>query len=197
MRFVFTLIVLLLQTTISLASPNFSAEKRARLERGKVVLKTLKPTGNDGVSFVAYGLIDAPVTKVWPVVRDCQYFKEFMPRTKRSQLRERKGKEAICFFEIDMPFPFSDLWSTVRSTESEIEGGGYLRQWKLLTGTYHRNTGSWRVSRWAGETERTLLTYNVDVNPKITLPDFVIRKAQAGTVPDVFDAIRKRVASLP
>ncbi len=178
-------------------APTFDTASKQKLERGEVILKLLKPSGGEGIAFIAYGLVDAKANKVWPVVRDCQHFKEFMPRTEKSELKEKKGADAICFFELDMPFPFSNLWSTVRSTESKTADGSYLRSWKLLTGTYTRNRGSWRVTMWPADPNRTLLTYNVDVNPKVSLPDFVLRKAQTGALPGVFEAIRERVKSLP
>ncbi|MEE2755969.1 MAG: SRPBCC family protein [Myxococcota bacterium] len=174
------------------AKPNFTPSEEQRLLDGKFVLNKLNPTGGAGVAFVAFSLVKLPVEQIWPVVRDCQYFKDFMPRTKTSELRERKGKTAICYVEVSMPFPFKNLWSTVRSVESHDQQGSYTRSWTLIDGTYERNTGRWTVSRWKGQKNTSLLTYEVDVNPNVALPSFIIQKAQTGTLPGLFDAVRDR-----
>ena len=178
------------------ATPNLSAEHRARLDAGGVVVVPKTPTGDSGVAALGYGVVDAPVNRVWPVVRDCQHFHKFMPRTAQSEVRDRKGNAMKCYFKLDMPFPFSDMWSLVNTHFKETAGGGFIRHWSLIEGTYSRNDGSWAAYPWGADQTKTLLVYTIDVNPKVAVPDFIIRKAQTGTLPDVFDAIRKRVRTL-
>jgi len=189
--------ILVLMGSPAWAAPSLTSGQVAKLNRGKIIMRSLKPTGNEGVAVRAHGVVKAPMDKVWPVVRDCQHFAKFMPRTKRSELQSRTGNVSKCFFEIDMPFPFSDLWSVVNSVESRTTAGGYKRSWTLIRGTYHRNNGSWTASPWGPNGKETLLSYQIDLNPNVSLPDFIIRKAQSSTMPDVFEAVRKRVAALP
>jgi hypothetical protein len=35
--------------------------------------------------------------------------------------------------------------------------------------------------------------YRLAVNPKISVPDFLIRKGQTGALPDMYEAINQRV----
>ncbi|MCA9538891.1 MAG: hypothetical protein KC620_08380 [Myxococcales bacterium] len=166
---------------------------RARLEKGEVIVREVPPTNDEGVAAKAMAIVDAPPVKVWPVVRDCQYFKDFMPRTEDSRLIERKPGQSRCRVEIAMPFPFSNLWSIVTAVEEERPDGSFARRWKLDEGTYARNNGSWELFPWGDDGQRTLLIYSVDANPDISIPDWIIRSAQTGALPDLFQSVRKRV----
>ena len=192
--FLVTFVGLTLTTAgVQAIAPKLSGGQIAQIEKGKVIVRTMKPKGGDGVSAQAFGLIDAPPAKVWPVIRDCQHFARFMPRTKVSKLLERNGNKSKCKIEISMPFPISNLWSVVQSTETELADGSFKRKWSLLKGTYKKNDGSWSLYPYGEGGQKTLLVYFLDVDPKIMVPDAIIRRAQAGTLPDLFKAVAKRV----
>ena len=63
----------------------------AKVSSGEVVIRRLPPTDGDGVAARAFAVVKAPAKKVWPVLRDCQHFKEFLPRTKESVLKSRSA----------------------------------------------------------------------------------------------------------
>ena len=69
--------------------------------------------------------MDEPPARVWPVVRDCQHFSSFMPRTRESTLVERGADTSVCRIRMDMPFPFADLVSESRSVERSLATGGF------------------------------------------------------------------------
>ncbi|MCB9535545.1 MAG: hypothetical protein H6704_04705 [Myxococcales bacterium] len=189
-----TALPLLLAPLFAQATPKLSGDAKATLTKGEVIVERLDPTGGTGVAARAMGVVDAAPAKVWPVVRDCEHFAKFMPRTKMSALISRKGTDSVCKVEIEMPFPFDNLWSVVRSSERETEGGGFQRVWTLMKGTYKRNNGRWSVYPWEGD--KSLLVYEIDVDPDMAIPDAIIRSAQTGSLPDVFEAVRKRVKAL-
>ncbi len=165
---------------------------QARLERGEVVITPLQPTGGEGIAALARALVEAPPAAVWPVVRDCQHFSAFMPRTKVSRRSDDQGDEFTCFVEIEMPFPLSNLKSTTRSTVAPLPGGGHVRRWTLVSGDYERNGGSWAVKPWGASGQRSLLEYRVDVKPKMAMPDAIAQRAQSSSLPKLFEAIRVR-----
>ena len=174
------------------AVPFFNPIQRKMLEEGKVLVTNLKPTGGDGVAALAMAVVKAPVAKVWPVIRDCHRYQEFMPRAKRTGRTNRVGNRAVCELEISLPFPLSNLKSKVNSVESQLKDGGRRRAWTLKEGTYKRNTGSWTIHPWDTNPEWTLLVYKIDVEPDNMIPDSFMRKAQASTLPDTLKAVRKR-----
>lgn len=175
--------------------PTLTAEERKTLESGGVVIHDRKPTDDKGVSGEALGVIDAPTSEVWPVVRDCEHFSLFLPSTK-SSARKMEGEDSICFDEISLPFPLANLWADTKSVARESPSGHFKREWSFVRGTYKRNRGSWTVVPWGEGGKRSLVVYLVDSDPAILVPEFILRAAQAGSLPQVFVGIRKRVTAL-
>lgn len=175
--------------------PKLTDAEVKRLDKGETVVHETTPTGNKGIGMVSMGVIDAPSTEVWPVLRDCQYFSLFMPRAKVSTAIEENGVP-LCHVELDMPFPLTNLWADTSSVQREEPQGHYFREWTLVRGTYHRNGGSWSVIPWGPDKAKTLVIYVIDADPKMLVPDVFIRAGQAGTLPEVFVAIRGRITTL-
>ena len=174
--------------------PALPAAEVSQLEAGQVVVHPVTPTGGVGVGAEAFAVVDAPSAEVFPVVRDCEHFSKFMPRTKVSSVKVEAGV-ALCHTVLTMPFPLTDLWSETKSELTESPAGHFKRAWVLVHGTYKRNSGSFTVVPW-GDGKRSLVRYAVDSDPGLLLPDALIRSAQTGSLPDVFVAIRKRVLDL-
>ena len=173
--------------------PYLNRLQKQMLEDEKVIVSPMKPTNDSGVAAMAVAVMKAPVDKVWPVVRDCEHFHKFMPRAKKSEMRRKlSDTQMVCFLEVSMPFPLSNLHSEVLSTIKQAEGG-WQRSWTLREGNYKRNNGSWEVYPYGDGGAWSLLVYNIDVDPDMSIPDAILRKAQTGSLPDVFTAIRKRV----
>lgn len=175
--------------------PYFNNMQKKLLDEGRVLVTTEKPTDDVGVAALAIGVVNAPVDQVWSVVRDCQHFSKFMPRAKKSELRSTNGNTMVCFLEVSMPFPLSNLWSEVTTELSTLPGGGHRRTWRLNKGNYKRNNGSWEAHPWGEGGTRTLLIYRLDVDPDMAIPDALLRKAQTGSIPDMFAAVRKRAGA--
>lgn len=189
---------LLLISGLALAQPlqlpTFTAGEAKKLEAGETVVHEVKPTDNKGIGVESFGLIEAPSTEVWPVLRDCEHFATFMPRMKTSAVKEEAGVP-LCHVELALPFPLMNLWSDTKSVQREEPAGHYHRAWTLVRGSYRRNSGSWSVLPW-GDGTKTLVIYAIDSDPIILIPDGILRSAQNGSLPEVFSAIRKRVVAL-
>lgn len=168
-----------------------SADERASLEAGEILVHPHTPADDQGFAVLAYAVIKAPVEVVWPVVRDCDKYAEFMPRVKKSELREGTVEKGVCFTEIGMPFPFSNLWAENNSESVKVPGGGFERHWHLKQGTYLKNQGSWTIYPWADG--KSLAVYALEAAPDTAVPDAIIRRAQTSALPGAFEAIRKRV----
>jgi carbon monoxide dehydrogenase subunit G len=174
--------------------PVLTKDETTKLEGGGVVVHEVKPTDNRGIGVESMGLIDAPSQEVWPILRDCEHFAKFMPRTKSSAATKEDGV-ALCHVELRLPFPLTDLWSDTRSVQREEPAGHFHRAWTLVRGTYHRNSGSWSVLPWS-DGKKTLVVYAIDSDPAMIVPDAILRSAQTGSLPEVFASIRKRVVAL-
>jgi hypothetical protein len=172
--------------------PSIGDAEKGPLAAGEVIVHPQTPADDNGFAVKAYALVDAPVAKVWPHLRDCGRYSEFMPRTKASAVREGTPDKGVCFIEIAMPFPFSNLWAENLSETGNVPGGGFERRWRLKQGTYAKNQGLWGVVPWEGGT-KSLIYYALEAAPDTVIPDGILRKAQTGVLPDAFEAIRKRV----
>lgn len=177
------------------AVPAFTEAETKKLEAGECVVHEVKPTDNKGIGVESFGVIDAPSTEVWPVLRDCAHFSKFMPRTKTSAMNVEDGV-ALCHVELNLPFPLMNLWSDTKSVQREEPAGHFHRAWTLVRGTYRRNSGSWSIVPWGPEGKKSLVTYAIDSDPIILVPDGILRSAQTGSLPEVFQSIRKRVVAL-
>ena len=177
------------------AEPDWQALK-PRLKNGELVIEGRSPSRGNGVAFVAYKRLKVSPGHVWPVVRDCQHYKLFMPRTSASDRSDCVEQTCVCHSRVKLPFPLPDLWSRVRTTMTRLRTGGFQRAWTLLEGNYAHNQGSWRVLPWPGDQRWTLLVYTVDFNPHISLPDFILQDAQTGALPNVFTAVERRAKAL-
>lgn len=175
--------------------PAFTETETKKLEAGETVVHEVKPTDNKGIGVQSFGVVDAPSTEVWPILRDCAHFSLFMPRTKTSAVKEEDGVP-LCHVELNLPFPLMNLWSDTKSVQREDPAGHFHRAWTLVRGTYRRNSGSWSVLPWGAEKKKTLVIYAIDSDPIILVPDGILRSAQTGSLPEVFNAIRKRVVAV-
>jgi hypothetical protein len=175
--------------------PALTDAEKKKLTEGGVVLHEQKPTDNRGVAGEAFGVVDAAPAEVWPVVRDCEHFSQFLPSTKKSW-RKGEGADAICFDEIELPFPLTNLWAETKSVARFEPANHFQREWSFVKGTYRRNKGSWRVVPWGAEGTKSLVIYAVDSDPSMLVPDFILRSAQMGSIPKLFEGVRKRVVLL-
>ncbi|MGV3621942.1 MAG: SRPBCC family protein [Archangium sp.] len=178
----------------TLEAPKLTDAEKKKLDAGEMVLHDKKPTDNKGVAAISMGVIDATTAEVWPIVKECQHFSKFMPRTKKSELIEENG-EKLCAVELQMPWPIINLTAVSRSALTE-QGSMYRREWSLVRGTYHRNQGSWLLVPWGDEGKKTLVVYTIDSDPAVIIPDGILRAAQTGSLPEVFKSIRKRAELL-
>lgn len=168
-------------------------ENGRKLHAGEVVYIEQKPTAGEGVALTACGVIDAPPAEVWPVLRGCESYEDFLPGVERSALRSRNGDEALCEALIDLPFPLGELRSVERVTETNLPGGGFERRWSLESGSYQRLEGSWTLRPWGPNAQSTLAVYQLDMAPDTVIPDFLLRKAQSSTSRALFAAVQERV----
>lgn len=186
------LLASLFALTAHAGPPKLSADDLAELRDDEIVVRELKPTGGEGVAAKAIGLLDYPPAEVWKVITDCPSYHRFMPRTKRSEVRGQTPGGHLCFIEIEMPLAFDNLWSLVDAKSTANPDGSYRRHWIFQKGTYKRNKGSWEIFPYDGG-KRSLVVYTIDVNPNVSLPDWVLASAQTSTLPDLFEAISDEV----
>ena len=158
-----------------------------------------EPESGGAPTYVAEGVVDAPPAKVWALVSHCADYVKNMPSIAASRELARSGDEAtqftaVCEVTADVPFPFSDLTSVSRAAMTvDAKSGSYTRAWKLISGDYEVNDGSWQLVPIDGGA-KTKVIYRIHVKPKTSLPDSLIQSAQKSRLPAVIQLLRDRTA---
>jgi ribosome-associated toxin RatA of RatAB toxin-antitoxin module len=168
----------------------FSGEESRRLEAGEILTSTQPETGRSVPWMKASGLVDAPPEVVWPIIDDCGRYKDTMPRTVDSEELERHGNRVVCRAIGEMPFPFSNLVTETDAVHTIEPGRFYRREWKQRSGDFEVNEGRWTLEP-RGDGSCTLATYEALTEPKIALPDFILRFGTHTVLPEMIAALRE------
>ena len=167
-----------------------------RVREGKIDVSFKSMPGGDMPSVLAFGVVKAPLSKVWAMITDCGRYHLTMPSVKDSALLSGsvKAGKMRCKIIADLPWPLDDLTSIVDVKIEVNQSGVHTRSWSLVEGDYKRNEGSWTLTPIDGGAS-TLLRYQLYVEPNTRVPDFLKRQAQKIKIPGLFKAIRAHVGA--
>ncbi len=173
----------------------FSDADARKLEAGEVLTQFWKERDGAGAGW-AVGVIDASPEQVFRVIADVERYREFMTRMVASRIVERRGAARYRFYyKLDMPWPIADYECVTENVhEEDARRRVFTRRWTLVSGTFHKNQGSWTVRPWRGG--RALLLYAVALLPTTKAPGALIRYGTKVALPRSVKQFRERVARL-
>ena len=163
--------------------------------KGEVEVKKVTVDGTSTPKFVVRKVMELAPKKVWAIVSDCAHYKERLPRVAASELLKKDGNTYTCKVTIKVPFPMSNLTATTEAHHEESPRS-MTRSWKLVSGDYTRNEGSWEVKALDEAGTRSLVTYSVLAEPKTSVPDFIRESAQAKVLPELMERVESEAAKL-
>jgi ribosome-associated toxin RatA of RatAB toxin-antitoxin module len=137
-------------------------------------------------------LIDAPVERLWPLVSECNRFREYMDLESAREIG-RRGTWSRCELVVDVPFPFGKLRS-VSDQLDERAAGRYRVSWKLVSGDYLYDEGFWELTS-LGPT-RTRVRYVTLTEPRLPVPRGMLLDGQRDFVKDLLARLRKRALTV-
>ncbi len=178
------------------ATPREGAADPALPAKGEVEVKAFAVAGSDVPKIVVRAVMDLPPKKIWQIVSDCAHYKDRLPRVAASELVKKVGNVHTCKVTIALPFPLSNLTATTEAVHEESDQG-MIRRWKLISGDYKVNQGSWEVKPLNKEGTSSLVTYTVHAEPNTALPAFIRESAQKKALPDMMERVRAEAAKLP
>jgi ribosome-associated toxin RatA of RatAB toxin-antitoxin module len=161
--------------------------------KGQVEIKTEAVSGSSTPKVVARAVLEAPAKKVWQVVSDCAHYKDRLPRVAASELVKKEGKVHTCKVTIAMPGPISNLTAVTEAVHEESETA-MSRRWKLVSGDYKFNNGSWEVKALDGG--QSLVTYTVHAEPNNAVPEWIREMAQKKALPEMFERVKTEANKL-
>ncbi len=164
--------------------------------KGAVQVNVYSVPGSTTPKIVMRSIIEQPPRKVWAVVSDCAHYSSRLPRVAKSRLVSKVGNVHTCEVTISMPFPLSNLTAVTQATHTESEQG-MTRRWKLVSGDYTVNNGSWEVKPLDATGTSSLVTYSVQAEPTTAVPTFVREQAQKKALPELMERVRTESAKMP
>jgi hypothetical protein len=167
------------------------ASERA-LDRGEIKVYTVPVYGSEEKEIVIRAVIDVEPSRIWPLISDCQNFKNNRDGILESDMLSRNGDQVICRVTVDLPWPVSNLTSVTNATHT-VKDGFWQRKWYLLKGDYITNQGSWTLTYFKDNPRRTLVEYRLLVVPDSWVPDWIRRKAQKSALPGVIESMREQL----
>lgn len=165
--------------------------EREALSGGEILVRREAVKGVDVPRFRVRAVVEAPPKKVWAVVSDCQNYARRLTGLRASKLLEKKGNIYTCELTAALPFPMSDMTSVSRGVHTEGPGEIYTREWTMIRGDYKRNEGMWRVEPFDGDPSRSLVTYVLLAEGSLGMPDWVKKRIETKSMPELFQALRK------
>ena len=191
-RFLFLALTGLVAATIPASA---SAQSNDTLSKEEISVSVVDVKNSEMPKVVVKGVVDAPPAKVWEIESDCTKYKQRMTRIKAAKLVKKTGDTYICDVTVELPFPLSNLRAT--TTAKHVSGPPtWSRTWTLLEGDYELNDGSWVLQEFAGDPNRTFVVYSVHAIPNTAVPDWLRKRAQESSMPDVIKRLRTEVKKL-
>ena len=188
-----TLIFSIIVLVVLPGSTHGDSDPKERLKRGEILVTSKKRKEFPKPGVKAVGVIKAPMESIWPLIDKCGNYTETMQRVLKSVELSREGNIVVCEITVDLPFPLDDLKAKTRAVHTIKPQKVYKRAWKLISGDYEYNEGSWTLVPFGGSMSETMVVYETQVEPKSMIPNSIRSLAQKQTIPALFEHLRKQV----
>lgn len=186
-------VFILLAALVLPQSTQAASKTKVRLGSGEIIVSAKAVPGSEQPLATVMAVIDAAPSRVWAIVSKCGDYKRTMVRVAASKQIWKKGNVHRCRVTVDLPFPLSDLTATTDAVHTVTPGKRWQRKWNLVEGDYTRNSGSWTLAPFDSAGGRTLVIYKVHAEPKVPLPDGILRAAQRKSLPNLIENLRKQL----
>ena len=181
------LLVPLLMAQPVAASP-WSAGIKAKLQRGEDVVRVVPVAGVAAPQVWIDRIVDAPIAKIAAIAAACEKYVGLIPRVQKVVLHKKGAPNHICELYLDMPFPFSDVRSTI-GYSGKMAADQVTITYKQVRGDYKIHAGGWYL-RALGK--KTWIHYRLHVDLGKPLPKWVINIFTKGALKTTLDNVTKR-----
>lgn len=178
----------LLAARAAATQPNLGWLDGDALAAGKVQVEVLRSERPLTAEIRLAVEIDAPPEPIWAVLKACEVAPEYVPNVQSCRrLETLDGGRAELFVQAIKPVFFMPSFEHVfRLDYTPFTHIGVHR----VSGPIELLEGSWwLVPRESG---RTLLVYELAIDPGMPIPRFVVRATLRRDLPQVLDAVRQR-----
>lgn len=182
------LLALLFAASGAAAQPNLDTLDRGVLGAREVVIQADRSARPLTVDVLLAAEIDAPPRAIWDVLRACEVAPEYVPNVSSCRrLEELDGGRAEVFVQTIKPIFFMPTFEHV----FRLDYTPYTRiDVSRVSGPIAHMRGTWWLLPQASG--RTLLVYELELDPGMPVPRFMVRATLKRDLPKVMTAVRDR-----
>ncbi len=161
---------------------------RAQLGEGKTFQSVAPVSGTDLRHARIYGVVDAPVDRVWAVITDYNYYSEFIPLVLTSKVRFIQGNMAKAEFFFGLP----GVPLTYRVVLAGMHYPEVRRvEWVYVEGDIRDTFGSWTLRPYGENRTEVVFSMFLDLGGTIVAP--LTQPGSSLALPRFIEALRSRV----
>ncbi|NQT63954.1 MAG: hypothetical protein HQ556_13420 [Candidatus Marinimicrobia bacterium] len=174
----------------------------ARVQSGEIVVREIPSEKPVGLTIEVIGLMQAPANDLVQVLMDYENYHEFMPSTKRVEIVEQEGHEAVLNFILD-PIMGIAKRHRIQINLLELDDSTSKLQWHLVEwpelepkDTIKDTQGYWLIKQTSKRQSIVLYHVYTDPGPVPFGLQWVVGKLSKGSIEDAFTETKARVENL-
>jgi hypothetical protein len=175
------------------ARPQLDSERMSKLAHYDV-LAFGDPFKNGLDMGKAIGVFDATPEEVFRVATDYSKWKEYLPRVRSSEVRDKKRDGATVEITLDLPWPVGNTLVTAKYSHEKLRGNIYRVKFTKVRGNLKQYLGSMYIEPWAPG--KTAVTYELVAQPELLAPKSMINRAVQKSASGFVNALRQRINDL-
>ena len=158
-----------------------------------MIVRLIENKGSDINTAEAMFTVNSTPEKCFKVINNILDYPDFMPDIEKVTLVKKTSEARLYNYVYDAPI--FDIEYTLLMKDS-VSNGIYHIEWTYVKGELNENKGSWEIKTDTYDSTKTLIKYKIYLDPGTILPDWLMNKLTAGSIPDMIEAIRKRVKEI-
>jgi hypothetical protein len=175
------------------ARPRLDPERMLKLERYDV-LAFADPFKNGFEMGKAIGVFDATPEEVFRVATDYTRWREYLPRVRSSEVRERRRDGATVEITLELPWPVGNTAVTARYRHEKLKGEIFRVKFQKLRGNLKEYLGSLYIEPWGAG--KCAVTYEMMALPELLAPKSMVNRAVQKSASGFVHALRQRINDL-
>lgn len=167
--------------------PSISEEAKKRLEKGEAVILS-GPEGKERKALAAI-IVPSPAAAVWRVLDDKKATVEWVDGLRDAKVVEEFEGYTLVYQELKVGFLPGTFKYVIRHIPTEFESRIDFRR---ESGAFKSVDGYW-ILRPMEDPSRTLVLYQLHIDPGVPIPAVVIRNSLGKTLPNALVGLRQQV----
>ncbi|MDA3885589.1 MAG: hypothetical protein PF638_08355 [Candidatus Delongbacteria bacterium] len=158
-----------------------------------MIVRLIENTGSDIKTAEALFTVDVSRKKCFELINNIIDYPSFMPDIEKTIFVKNTSEGKLYDFIYDAPLFDIEYTLLLKDT---LDEGIYYIEWSYVKGDLNDSNGSWEIKIDPDNGNGTLINYRTYLDTGTILPDWLMNRLTAGSIPDMIEAIRKRVKKI-